>query len=308
MDEVKKNFNWFRDDGIFLPMLNDNGRNQFYKNAIEKSVQDKVVVDVGAGTGLLSILSAKHGAKKVFAIERDPGRYQYVVEIIEKLQLQDKVEVINSDFLNIDIPADIYVTETINTQIFGEDILQIANHALKHKGTLIPSSFEIIPVIFQDHPIFIVDQTRSDSFEFDTRVDIDSLYKQIINKDVKKRHPMMDTLYRANQLNKLFQMLPRFNDLKLNKLWQGPSLIIDLNQFVDIDNIMISLSPKDMPRQKHDWYLVLFWRAKFQDVVLDCQDAWFGNISKIIRMKYRHHDDDICIWYNDFIKDWHVTF
>lgn len=119
---------------------------------------------------------------------------------------------------------------------------------------------------------------------------------------------MMDTLYRANQLNKLFQMLPRFNDLKLNKLWQGPSLIIDLNQFVDIDNIMISLSPKDMPEQKHDWYLVLFWRAKFQVVVLDCQDAWFGNISKIIRMKYRHHDDDIRIWYNDFIKDWHVTF
>ena len=36
---------------------------------MSKSVAGKVVVDVGAGKGLLSIMSAEMGAKKVYAIE-----------------------------------------------------------------------------------------------------------------------------------------------------------------------------------------------------------------------------------------------
>jgi predicted RNA methylase len=67
---------WLKDDGIFLPMINDTGRNIFYKAAIESSVKDKVVVDIGAGTGLLSILAAKAGAKKVIAVEKDPDIFK----------------------------------------------------------------------------------------------------------------------------------------------------------------------------------------------------------------------------------------
>lgn len=308
MDEIKKQVDWFRDDGIFLPMLNDNGRNQFYNDCIRRSVEGKVVVDVGTGTGLLSILSAKFGAKKVFAIEKDPGRFEYAKEMIKRLRLQNTVEVIKDDFLNINIPADIYVSETINTQIFGEDILKISNHAVKHGGTFIPALFEITPVIYKDHPIFIIDQTHSDSFEFDSTVDINDLYKRTLNQDIVERHPLIDTLYRANQLNKIFQMLPRFTDLKLEKIWEGPSLTVNLNQFVDVNDISISLKVQDMPTQKEDWYLVLFWKAKYQDIVMDCRDVWFGNVSKIIRQTHRHTNEDIRIWYDDFIKDWHVVF
>ena len=75
---------WFNDDGIFMPMLNDTGRNIFYKTAIEAAVPGKTVCDIGTGTGFLSVLAAHAGAKHVIAVERDLQRYQYTKSIIEK--------------------------------------------------------------------------------------------------------------------------------------------------------------------------------------------------------------------------------
>ena len=53
-------------------MLRDIKRNDHYKNAFElnkKSFEGKIVLDVGAGTGFLSILAARCGAKTVYACE-----------------------------------------------------------------------------------------------------------------------------------------------------------------------------------------------------------------------------------------------
>ncbi|CAK0862813.1 unnamed protein product, partial [Prorocentrum cordatum] len=54
-------------------MLNDHLRNDFYKRALERVVPpcgaDCVVLDVGAGSGLLSMMAARLGAPEVLAIE-----------------------------------------------------------------------------------------------------------------------------------------------------------------------------------------------------------------------------------------------
>lgn len=53
-------------------MLKDQVRTEAYKNAIEQNsalFMDKVVLDVGCGTGILSIFAAKAGAKIVYAID-----------------------------------------------------------------------------------------------------------------------------------------------------------------------------------------------------------------------------------------------
>ena len=50
-------------------MLMDQRKVEAYNDALEQLYKEKVVVDVGAGTGLLSIFAAQFGAKKVFAIE-----------------------------------------------------------------------------------------------------------------------------------------------------------------------------------------------------------------------------------------------
>nr|KAF6497239.1 protein arginine methyltransferase 8 [Rousettus aegyptiacus] len=58
--------------GIHEEMLKDEVRTLTYRNSMyhNKHVfKDKVVLDVGSGTGILSMFAAKAGAKKVFGIE-----------------------------------------------------------------------------------------------------------------------------------------------------------------------------------------------------------------------------------------------
>ena len=107
LESLPKDFNWYSDNGIFLPMINDTGRNIFYNEAIKQSVAGKTVCDIGAGTGFLSILAAQHGASHVYAVEMDSGRAQLVRNMIEHLNLQDKITVINDNFLNLNLQASV---------------------------------------------------------------------------------------------------------------------------------------------------------------------------------------------------------
>ena len=56
---------------IHEDMLRDAVRTKAYMKAIldnPKLFKNKIVLDIGSGTGVLSIFAAKAGAKKVFAI------------------------------------------------------------------------------------------------------------------------------------------------------------------------------------------------------------------------------------------------
>lgn len=299
---------WFGDDGLFMPMINDTGRNLFYKNAIEKSVRDKVVVDIGTGTGILSVLAARAGAKKIYAVEVDPGRAAYAQNMFAKLNLSDKIEVVCADFLQTQLPADIYVSETINTQIFGENILALANHARQFGGKFIPSLFEITAAVYTNHPIFSLCQSRSDAFEFQPNIDIDPLFKQTVNENFQQQYDLSNTLYRANVLNSLFAMLPRFKDLQLTKIFESAPLIVDLNQPVDHNNLRLHI-PEDIARAGGlDIYVVLFWQAKFENTVMRSTDTIFGNVGKTILQRCRKPGSDIELWYDHDIKDWRFRF
>lgn len=53
-------------------MLRDSPRNEAYRQAIVANkdyIQNKIVLDVGSGTGILSVLCAQAGASKVYAVE-----------------------------------------------------------------------------------------------------------------------------------------------------------------------------------------------------------------------------------------------
>lgn len=297
-----------KDDGIFLPMINDAGRNQFYKDAIEQATPGKVVVDIGTGTGLLSILAVQAGAKKVYAVEQDAGRIEYASNMFRKLGIRDRIVLVHDDFLNTNISADIYVSETINTQIFGENILALSEHARKHGGTFIPSQFEITMAIFEDHPIFPLCQYRSDAFEFQPDIEIDPIFEQQIQQDFQQDYSLENTLYCANVLNGLFYQLPKFNDLTLNKLYETPPLIVDLNNQVDLSQLRLTVPKEAIAQYTQNLYAVIFWKARYKNVVMDSSDTWFGNSSKTILQRVRKHDTDIVTWYDNNIKDWRFSF
>jgi len=295
---------FMKDDGVFLPMLNDTGRNIFYKTALELAAPGKVVCDIGTGTGFLSILAVHAGAKHVIAVEQNIERYQYAKSIVEQLGLSNQIELVLGDFLDQDIKADVYVSETINTQIFGEDIIKLSNHALKHGGAFIPGQFKIHAEVYQWHPIFIVDQAGSEAFEYQPDIEVNPAFASIINQDFQQQHSLSYTRYQANQLNRLFKMLPEFKDLKLTKYHQTQPITVDLNTLNNESDLTVTIPFADVKKFQQSMYVVLFWQAEYGEITMNCRDVWFGNISKHIMGA----TTDIEFRYNPQIRNWRLTY
>lgn len=119
------NIDWSNHDGVNLAMINDHTRNHFYDRIIKKNVPGRQVLDIGFGTGLLSILALKYGAEHVTAYESDPDRYVLGTEIISRLNLQDKITLINQRFDHSQYhlyPNHVVVTETVNGNLWQEGI------------------------------------------------------------------------------------------------------------------------------------------------------------------------------------------
>lgn len=303
----QSDFNWFKNNGIYMPMINDTGRNVFYKAAIEQSVRGKVVCDIGTGTGLLSILAAKAGAKKIYAVEMDPGRADYARRMFDRLGLSDTIEVINDNFFNTDITADIYVSETIGSQIFNENIILLAEHIRTKGGTFLPGSFEVVARVYENHPIFAITQERSDAFEFHPNIDIDPTFEAQVNQDFQARHSLQDTLYAGNVILNFFQQLRKMPDIQLKQLYESTPLVVDLNTQVNRDNLRISIPHNVMPADR-DICVVLFWQARYQDLVMDSVDCIWGHVSKVILPRVKKPGVDIETWYDHSFNNWRFEF
>lgn len=131
-------------------MLNDVERNEKYNRAIENSVDASTsVLDVGTGSGLLSMMAARAGAKHIYACEMVRPVVEAARTVVAANGYSDKITIIGkkSDelILGIDIPdrLDLLVTETIDSALIGEGIIPIIKHARQY---LLKENARILPV------------------------------------------------------------------------------------------------------------------------------------------------------------------
>lgn len=104
-------------------MINDFMRNQFYDRILSRYVANQRCTDIGFGTGLLSILALKHGAEHVRAFESDSDRYLLGCEIIDRLQLQNKIELVHDQYTAAKHTATaVTFTETVNGNLWWEGL------------------------------------------------------------------------------------------------------------------------------------------------------------------------------------------
>ena len=115
-------------------MLNDRPRNESIVRAIEAlSLEGKTVVEIGTGTGLIALLFARAGAKKVFTCEMNPKLAAVAHDVVQSTEYADRITIIDrssrqaiEDGLLPEAP-DVIFTETLDCGVVGEAFFDIAH-------------------------------------------------------------------------------------------------------------------------------------------------------------------------------------
>ncbi|XP_071345586.1 protein arginine N-methyltransferase 3 [Trachinotus anak] len=133
-DEDEAYFSSYGHYGIHEEMLKDKVRTESYRNFMYRNPEvfrDKVVLDVGCGTGILSMFAARSGAKKVIAVDQSEIIYQ-AMDIVRSNQLEDKITLIKGRIEDINLPVekvDIIISEWMGYFLLFESMLDSVLYA-----------------------------------------------------------------------------------------------------------------------------------------------------------------------------------
>jgi len=130
--------------------LSDGNRLEAYSRAIEELVKPgSVVVDLGAGTGIMGLLACRAGARRVYSIE-ETSLIGLTREICQANGFGDRVTFIKDFSTQAHIPeqADVVVSDQIGQFGFDAGIFEYFSDArrrfLKPEGILLPSRVDLI--------------------------------------------------------------------------------------------------------------------------------------------------------------------
>jgi len=145
--------------GIHEEMLKDEVRTLTYRNAMYHNrhlFKGKVVLDVGCGTGILSMFAAKAGAAKVYGIEMS-NIVEQAKKIVSANNLSDVVEIIQGKVEEISLPVekvDIIISEWMGYCLFYESMLDTVLYArdkwLTTDGMLFPDRATLFVSAIED--------------------------------------------------------------------------------------------------------------------------------------------------------------
>uniref|UniRef100_A0A915BID2 Protein arginine N-methyltransferase n=3 Tax=Parascaris univalens TaxID=6257 RepID=A0A915BID2_PARUN len=138
----------------FADMLHDTQRNRMFDQAL-RAVIDEVhrrgerahVLDIGAGTGLLSLMAARAGAERVTAVEVFKPMADCAKKIISASNYSSIIELISSrstdlSFEDMNAKPNIIVAEVFDTELIGEGALRTFKEA--HQK-LVVKSCRVVP-------------------------------------------------------------------------------------------------------------------------------------------------------------------
>jgi len=144
-----------------MDMLEDTHRTGSYYNAIlwnPSCFEGKVVLDVGAGSGILSIMAAKAGAAKVFAVEAT-DMAQRARKIVAANGLAEVIQVLQGTVETVHLPCkvDVIVSEWMGYLLLRESMLDSVLAArdkfLKPGGALFPSHATLYLAPVEQHKV-----------------------------------------------------------------------------------------------------------------------------------------------------------
>uniref|UniRef100_A0A7N9D1L4 Protein HTATIP2 n=1 Tax=Macaca fascicularis TaxID=9541 RepID=A0A7N9D1L4_MACFA len=158
-DEDGVYFSSYGHYGIHEEMLKDKIRTESYRDFIYQNphiFKDKVVLDVGCGTGILSMFAAKAGAKKVLGVDQSEILYQ-AMDIIRLNKLEDTITLIKGKIEEVHLPVekvDVIISEWMGYFLLFESmldsVLYAKNKYLAKGGSVYPDICTISLVAVSD--------------------------------------------------------------------------------------------------------------------------------------------------------------
>merc|ERR1712212_529516 len=180
--------------GIHEEMLKDEVRTLTYRNAMYHNrhlFKGKTVLDVGCGTGILSMFAAKAGATKVIGIEMS-NIAEHAKRIVETNKLDKNVEIIQGKVEEVTLPVekvDIIISEWMGYCLLYESMLDTVLYArdkwLTPDGALFPDRATLYITAIEDH------QYKDDKIDF-----WDSVYGFDMSaiRQIALSEPLVDTV------------------------------------------------------------------------------------------------------------------
>lgn len=183
-------FCWYDDNGINLPMISDHSRNQFYKRILSKTVKNKTCIDVGFGTGLLSLMALEEGAEKIIAFETNAERYHLGLDIIEKLELKNLIDLRNERYHSAYFKDQNYVIiqEIVGHNLWNEGLRFI----IDKDNVLVPGDFYCeyycCPIDENTYQQFINQHTTSNKINLGINLDNFNFLKLIYEYQIEDKN------------------------------------------------------------------------------------------------------------------------
>ncbi|KAL2089070.1 hypothetical protein ACEWY4_015969 [Coilia grayii] len=133
-DEDEAYFSSYGHYSIHEEMLKDKVRTESYRDFMHLNqdvFKDKVVLDVGCGTGILSMFAARSGAKKVIGVDQSEIIYQ-AMDIVRSNNLQETITLIKGRIEEVTLPVekvDIIISEWMGYFLLFESMLDSVLYA-----------------------------------------------------------------------------------------------------------------------------------------------------------------------------------
>ncbi|CAA7403800.1 unnamed protein product [Spirodela intermedia] len=221
--------------GIHEEMLKDTIRTKAYQNAIYHNTflfKDKVVLDVGAGTGILSLFCAKAGAKHVYALECSQMA-DMAKEIVEVNGYSNVITVVKGKVEEIDLPVshvDIIISEWMGYFLLFENMLSTVLCArdrwLVEDGIVLPDKASLYLTAIEDADY------KEDKIEFWNNV-------YGFNMNCIKKQAMMEPLVDTVDHNQIVTNCQLLKTMDISKMAIGDAsftapfkLVAERNDFI----------------------------------------------------------------------------
>lgn len=208
---VQQSRTFYNNTDSYRAMMSDERRNEFYKEIL-KQVKGKVVLDIGAGLGALSLMALEAGASHVYAVELNPTSFKFLEDLKSEEKL-DNLTVINSASWDLQLPEKV---DFIVHEIFGAFLLdelclitlKEIQHHLKPDGKFLPEEFGFI---FKPYSL----ETQASSVK--TMNKLSSFYNKL-----NKGQIILEDAIGDNVSDQSIEFGPfKFNDYPLDELENG---------------------------------------------------------------------------------------